>query len=192
MDPSIKLARFTIRREGIVLVPYRDGAGFSIGCGHYLGEMPKPPNIKVTIQEAMQKVPQHLMDRADAVRKAIKVTVTQSQFDALLDLYYQGGSDGLEACCKFLNDRVEDDKMSCLTSDRLTAIEMLRWDTSADGTHMPGLLKRRGRNVAMFLAEEYGSDLDQVPCWSTVDPVTYRPRMKDMTLVPVSDEDLEP
>lgn len=190
MDPSIKLARFVIRREGIVLVPYRDGKGFSIGCGHYLGEMAKPPKIEITVKQAVQKVLPHLVERADAVRKAIKVPVAQCQFDALMDLYYQGGRDGLEASCIHLNNRNPADKASCLASDQATVIEMLRWDTSADGTHMAGLLKRRGRDVAMFLAEEYGSDLDLVPAWKTVDPATYKPQPKDMFFVPVTDKDL--
>jgi GH24 family phage-related lysozyme (muramidase) len=175
---SSKLINYLARREGIVLVPYRDGAGYSIGAGHFLGKT-YPGNKKVTVEEAIDNLHEHAAER-ERVFEKIAVPLEQHQLDALLSLYYQGGSDGFDAVVKIINARKPDDQISCLTSDREAAREMLNWDTSASGEHMRGLFSRRGREVAMFAAGEYGSDLDKIPLWDEVDPETKKPRKQDM------------
>jgi GH24 family phage-related lysozyme (muramidase) len=187
MEPSTQLARFVARREGIVTVPYRDGDGYSIGAGHFMGK--KVTRQSITAKEAVKLVLPHLKERAARVNELITVPLQQHQFDAILDLYYQGGSDGLIACAKIINARDPNDPISVLTSDRETAREILNWDTSADGTHMAGLLKRAGRRVAMYTAGEYGSDLDLIPMWDRVDEETGKVRAKDMKMVKVSEGD---
>lgn len=186
-----RLLNFKARREGFVLIPYRDGAGWSIGCGHYLG--PKHPGPRtITIPESIKLLNVDVAERMPRIEAAIKVPLADNKMHALLDLYYQGGNDGLDAVAAIINKRDPDDKKSCLTSDREAAREILEWDTSADGTHMEGLLKRRGLNVAMYTADEYGSDLDKIPWWDRVDEETGKARMKDVKWYVVQPGDFTP
>jgi GH24 family phage-related lysozyme (muramidase) len=195
MEPSLQLARFVARREGIVTVPYRDGDGYSIGAGHFMGK--KPTRQSITAKEAVKLVLPHLKERAPFVSNLLTVPIQQHQFDAILDLYYQGGKDGLvgddklglSGVIKIINARDPKDPLSVLASDRETAKEILNWDMSADGTHMPGLLKRAGRRVAIYTAADYGSDLDLIPMWDRVDEETGKVRAKDMKMVKVSEGD---
>jgi len=46
---SSKLINYLARREGLVLVPYKDGAGYSIGAGQFLGKA-WPGNRKITVE----------------------------------------------------------------------------------------------------------------------------------------------
>jgi len=177
---TAKLQNFKARREGIVLVPYRDRGVWSVGCGHAIGKERPASWPKVTIQSAIQLLKQDILERWSRIEKAVKVPLAQHKKDALLDTYYQGGNDGLDATVAIINDRDPDDKDSCLTSDREAARELLQWDTAADGTHLEGLLKRCGLRVAMYTAEEYGSDLSQIPYWERVDEATGRPVTKEM------------
>ena len=175
---SSKLINYLARREGLVLVPYRDGAGYSVGAGRFLGKV-YPHERKITVQEALDNLHEDVAKRENVFEK-IAVPLEQHQLDALLSLYYQGGSDGFDAVVKIINTREPDNAASCLASDVEAAREMLKWDTSASGEHMRGLFSRRGREVAMFAAGEYGSDLAKIPLWDEVDPETKKPRMKDM------------
>jgi GH24 family phage-related lysozyme (muramidase) len=189
---SSLLVNFMARREGIVLVPYRDGGGWSVLCGHYLGKM-VPPEWKSregTPHEAFKLLKEDIERRVAPVEKILAAVldhVEQSQFDAVLDLYYQGGSDGLEAVAKVMNTRDLAVEETCLTSDRETCRELLNWDTNAAGEHMRGLFKRAGRRVAMYAAAEYGSDLSEIPMWREVDRKSGRPtgaRMETYRVVP--------
>lgn len=191
IDPALKmLARFTARREGIVLVPYRDGDGWSVGCGHHLGKMKTPPDMVITVVEAFEMLPQDIEERAAYVAKRLNVPVKPHQLHALIDLYYQGGTDGLIAVAKIINARDPDDPKSILASDREAAREFLNWDTTAKGIHLDGLLGRRGRNVAMFTSAEYGSDLDRIPLWRSVNPTTSKVMYSEMEWYDVTEHDL--
>lgn len=187
MEPSLKLARHVGRREGVVTVPYRDGEGWSIGAGEYMGKTPTRQSI--TVKEALGQIRPHLQARTKRVNDLINVPLKQHQFDAILDLYYQGGSDGLIAVAKIINARDPSDRLSVLASDREVCRELPNWDTDAAGNHLEGLLGRRGRNVAMYAAGEYGSDLDEIPMWDRVDPKTGKVRREDMKMVKVTEED---
>lgn len=191
MDISRNLWRFMARREGIVTVVYRDGKGYSIGCGHYLGEHPTEDQLAehVTERQALELLREDIEKRLDPVNAALDVPVSQSQFDALVSLYYQGGSDGLGAVAEVINERDPNNAESCLTSDKLACAEFLCWDTSQDGTHMRGLFARRAREVAVYGAAEYGSDLDAIPLWHVVDAETLKPRAADMVFYTVSKDD---
>jgi GH24 family phage-related lysozyme (muramidase) len=191
IDPALKLlARFTARREGIVLVPYRDGDGWSIGGGHHLGKFASPPQMTITVADAFEMLPQDIEVRAAYVAKRLKVPVESHQLHALVDLYYQGGTDGLNAVAKIINARDPDDPQSVLASDREAAREFLNWDTTARGDHLTGLLGRRGRNVAMFTSAEYGSDLDRIPLWRRVSPSTGKVLYSEMEWYDVTEQDL--
>lgn len=178
---SKELIAYILRREGIVLAPYRDGNGWSVLAGHYLGDGKFPPkgsNKEFSIQEALQQIVIDVNERAKIVNKYLKVPIKQEQFDALLTLYYQGGRDGLKAVTDIINNRDVNDPQSVLSSNREALREMLQWDTDAAGHHLEGLLKRRGLEVSMYIAGEYGEG--KVPYWTKVNPETGKPRMTDV------------
>jgi GH24 family phage-related lysozyme (muramidase) len=186
----ISLARFTARREGIVLVPYRDGNGFSIGCGHHLGKLSAVPHLQWTVDQAFSTLMDDLAQRVEQVQKYLKVAISSNQVHALVDLYYQGGTDGLKAVATIINSRNPDDPQSVLKSDREAAREFLNWDTNAAGDHLAGLLKRRALEVAMFIAGDYGSDLAEIPLWEQVDPSTHKVRFSDMKQYKIKETDI--
>jgi lysozyme len=180
---SKNLIAYILRREGIVLALYRDGNGWSILAGHYLGDGSKPPKkinktIDISIEGALKQAVIDTNERAKIVNTYLKVPIKQEQFDALLTLYYQGGSDGLKAVTDIVNNRDINDPQSVLTSNREALREILQWDTDAAGHHLEGLLKRRGLEVAMYIAGEYGQG--KVPYWTKVNPETGKPVMADV------------
>jgi GH24 family phage-related lysozyme (muramidase) len=183
--PSKKLIAYMLRREGIVLVPYRDNKGWSVLAGHYLGGEGQPHSPptglqELTISKALSLMVKDVNERAKLVNKYIKVPIKQEQFDTLVTLFYQGGTDGLYAVCNIINQRDVINHDSVLTSNREVARELLNWDTDNSGKHLEGLLMRRGREVAMFTAGEYGSDIYSIPYWNRVDPETGKVRKEDI------------
>ena len=142
------------------------------------------------MEKAFSVLPDDLTERLKVVDKFIKVPLETNQRHALLDLYYQGGTDGLKAVTNIINRRDPTDKDFVLASNREAALEMLLWDMDASGQHLEGLQKRRARNVAMFLAGEYGSDLDTIPLWDKVNPHTGKVTYSEMQWYRVKDTDL--
>jgi lysozyme len=163
MQTSRKGALFIAQREALVLEAYQDGRHLSIGFGWNSQHL--RPGDKTTVQESFKRLREDIALREPAVNKALKVDVAQHQFDALMSLYYQGGSDGLDAVVAHVN---REDWQEA-------AREFLEWDTNAAGARMEGLLKRRGLEVGMFLAAEYG-DLRHVKLWRK-DPRKTKPRL---------------
>ncbi len=157
---------FIARREGLVLTAYPDGDHMSIGFGHNNPKL--SPGDTITAKRAFELLSEDIQKREPMVNKYLKVPVTQGQFDALFSLYYQGGTDGLEAVASYIN---KNDLQGA-------AKEFLMWDTNAKGKRIPGLLKRRGLEVAIFLAEEYGS-VNPIPYWPG-DP--HKTKMQQYTL----------
>src|SRR6476659_2848064 len=87
--------------EALVLTAYKDGEHHSIGFG---SNDPKlKPGDTITAKEAFTRLKADVAKREPIVNKALKVPVTQHQFDALFSLYYQGGSDGLKAVADLIN-----------------------------------------------------------------------------------------
>ena len=87
---------FMIREEGMVLQPYKDSAGIAtigIGCTYYEDgtkvTMDDPP---ITEERAMQLFRKLLKTYEQAVSRAIRVPITQNQFNALVSLCYNIGT----------------------------------------------------------------------------------------------------
>src|SRR5215218_8036327 len=111
MDLSPKGAHFIVRREAIVLAPYRDGfldeaktqPRWSIGMGALAkkGGRTKPITVKKAFHLLHKEVETRVQNVAWALGVRVwsqpPVPVQQWQFDAVFSLYYQGGSDGLKA-----------------------------------------------------------------------------------------------
>jgi lysozyme len=84
---------FIKRQEGLRLVKYADasGSGYDIGYGHLIepGENIVSP---ITKAEAEQLFQEDIAQTANVINSAVKVELTQNQFDALADFEYSIGA----------------------------------------------------------------------------------------------------
>ena len=99
--------------EGIVPAPYRDSVGvWTYGIGHTLGAgYPDPEKMLRGMPSSLDAALRDVFDlfRRDvakyeaAVNRAVKVPVTQAQFDALVSFHYNTGAIGKASLVKRLN-----------------------------------------------------------------------------------------
>lgn len=85
-------------REGVRLKAYRDSVGvWTIGRGHTSAAGPPvvTPSLVITATEELEIFARDIKKYEAAVVKAVKVPVTQNQFDALVSLCYNIGPGGL-------------------------------------------------------------------------------------------------
>lgn len=155
--PVTKVSRalklFKARREALVLTAYSDGVHHSIGFGHNGPDV--KPGSTISVKRAFELMQEDVAKREPVVRKALgNAPVEQHEFDALFDLYYQGGSDGLDAVVPHV---IKGDHQEAMR-------EILKWDVNAKGERMKGLLKRCALRVAIYGAAEYGN-CNPIPYW---------------------------
>ena len=90
MQMSLAGRQFLCSWESCLLTPYQDIAGnWTVGWGHELE--PTDARDPVTQDEADALLDHDLLDRAVPVNGLIRVTVTQPQFDAIMDFCYNAG-----------------------------------------------------------------------------------------------------
>jgi len=150
---------FLACREAIVTVAYQDGPHCSIGMGS--NDPSLKPGDAITVKEAFARLKRDVASREAIVNRLLKVPVSQQQFDALFDLYYQNGNkpDG--------QGRRGFDHMASLINARdfgAAAAYFPECDRNSAGQQMAGLHKRRVLEQAVFLRGDYG-DLSTVPFW---------------------------
>lgn len=86
-----------IQREGCKLVSYQDSVGvWSVGVGHTGRASPPPVHGGMTITNAQADafLSADLKPFEDAVNQAVKVPITQNEFDALVSLAFNIGARG--------------------------------------------------------------------------------------------------
>jgi lysozyme len=160
---------FIACREAVVLSAYPDGPHHSIGCGH------NDPSLKlgdrITVQRAFELLRQDVASREAIVNRSVKVPLSQQQFDALLDLYYQNGNKkdvhgkpGWTHVVGLLNAGDYAGAAAYLPDCRCNSA----------GKEIGGLRKRREMEQAIFLRGDYG-DLSSVPFYPG-DPKTTSQR----------------
>src|SRR6185437_14712900 len=118
--------------EGCRLTSYQDQGGvWTIGYGHTQGI---GPNQVCTEEQALAWLDDDLATADAAVNRLVSVTLTQNQFDALVDFVFNVGSGNFttSSLLKFLN----------LGQSLLAAKEFRRWDHVA-GKESTGLERRR-------------------------------------------------
>lgn len=122
-----------------------NGLPVTIGFGSTRWEDGSPIQLGQTVSRERAK---HLMAREleaieQTVGELVKVPLTQGQFDALCSFVYNVGAGAFKASSllRMLNGG----------NAREAAEEFLRWNKN-DGTVMPGLVKRREAERAMFLS----------------------------------------
>lgn len=99
--------------EGIVPAPYKDSVGvWTYGIGHTLGagypdpakmKRGMPTNLDAALRDVFDLFRRDVAKYEAAVNRAVKVPVTQAQFDALVSFHYNTGAIGKASLVKRLN-----------------------------------------------------------------------------------------
>lgn len=99
--------------EGIVPAPYRDSVGvWTYGIGHTLGagypdpakmQRGMPTNLDAALRDVFDLFRRDVAKYEAAVNRAVKVPITQAQFDALVSFHYNTGAIGRASFVKRLN-----------------------------------------------------------------------------------------
>jgi lysozyme len=126
--------------EGLRLEAYQDSAGvWTIGFGHagtgvHAGQ-------RITEQEAEALLRADLAEAIECVRRALTVTLTQGQFDALVDLCFNVGRGNFlgSSLLRYVN----------AGETERAAQQFGRW-VHAGGHVIPGLVRRRAAEAALF------------------------------------------
>jgi lysozyme len=127
--------------EGLKLAAYQDSVGvWTIGYGHTGADV--RPGLTITLQQASDLLLKDVGSAVATVNKLVSVALTQNQFDALVDFVYNvgAGNFGSSTLLKDVNAH----------NYAAAAEQFLRWD-KAGGMELPGLLKRRQAERALFL-----------------------------------------
>lgn len=128
---------FIKKHEGLSLVAYPDASGYSIGYGHYGAE----PGQVITQSQA-EAFLQNDLATVEAVLNAVPINFNQNQFDALADFVYNVGSGNFTNST--LLKKIKDGDYAA------AANEFGKWIYSS-GVALPGLIKRRADEAALFL-----------------------------------------
>jgi lysozyme len=130
------------RFEGLSLTVYKDVGGLlTVGWGHRTN---LPLDSVITLAAACELLSDDLSRFETGVSNLVKVPVSQGQFDALCSFSYNVGLRALE------NSHLLK-KLNAGISKEIVAAELLRWD-EVDGQVVPGILRRRQEEEALFLS----------------------------------------
>jgi lysozyme len=130
-----------------MIYPYHDPVGFpTIGYGHLLSRVKWEALSKyhaITREEASEFLRSDILKAARGVRKLISAPLTDEQFAALIDFSFNVGTGNLEiSTLRRLVNRQEYEA---------AAEQFPRWVYAA-GVKLPGLVRRRAAERALFLA----------------------------------------
>ena len=130
--------------EGLALVPYNDSRNFAtIGIGHLLHKSPvTTSDACISQQEAYALFRQDADWAVRCINLLVKVPLTQNQFDALVSWEFNLGEGTLEhsMVLELLNQ-----------GNYKEASQHMLLYNEAGGHVLPGLVRRRGAEVALFL-----------------------------------------
>lgn len=135
---------FIRQLEGEKLTAYPDIVGiWTIGVGHtgFVDCKPVARGMAITKEKSKELLTADLKRFESAVNDAVKVTLTQNQFDALVSLAFNIG-EGAFARSTLVNKLNAGDKKGA-------AEQFLVWK-NAGGRVSQGLLNRRQKEKAMF------------------------------------------
>jgi lysozyme len=133
----------TERNEGLRLETYLDVAGKpTIGYGHLLKAGESFPN-GITLAQASTMLRSDIADAEAAVNRLVTVTLTQNQFDALVDFTYNEGQGHLEASTLLV-------KLNAGSYDDVPG-ELRKW-IYAGGRVQQGLVGRRADEIKLWLS----------------------------------------
>ena len=155
--------------EGIVPAPYRDSVGvWTYGIGHTLGagypdpakmQRGMPSNLDAALRDVLDLFRRDVAKYEAAVNRAVKVPVTQAQFDALVSFHYNTGAIGRASLVKRLN-----------AGDEVgAAAGMMAWSKP------PEIIERRKAEQALFAKGVYPKGLVTVWQVSGAGRVIWKP-----------------
>ncbi len=130
----------TKRFEGLRLSAYQDSGGiWTVGYGHTGSDV--QPERRVTELEAEALLRVDLRDAISCVNRAVRIFIQQNHFDALVDFCFNAGRGS------FLRSNL----LTQLNANNLegTASQFGTW-IHVNGNVMPGLVRRRAAEAAMF------------------------------------------
>lgn len=130
--------------EGLRLEPYRDEKGvLTIGYGHKI--LPGESFTKITPQEAERILRSDIALAERAVKKGVKVSISQAQYDALVSFAFNAGVNGFLTSTLLRKLNAGDAAGA--------AREFLRWENVCDATGCKKskvLALRRAREKKLF------------------------------------------
>ena len=103
---SKKGAMEIVAHEAIVLTPYRDSVGvWTIGVGHTAAAGPPDPKTvkSLTTRQCFELFRNDIRAVVKEVKAAIRVDVTQAEFDALVSFHFNTGGIGQAALTDSIN-----------------------------------------------------------------------------------------
>jgi lysozyme len=130
--------------EGLRLKAYKcPAAVWTVGFGHTsaAGDPVVTSGLVITKAEAEEILKCDLVQYEDAVRKLVKVALTQSQFDALVSFTYNVGE--AQFSRSTLLKRVNAGRFNEVPA------EFMKW-TKGGGKELPGLVRRRRAEVKLW------------------------------------------
>lgn len=150
----------TLTEEGLALIrrfegfrsdAYWDAVGvWTIGYGHtsMAGPPRVVPGLRLTAQEAADILARDAAHFADGVRDALKVTVSDAQFSALVSFAYNVG----------LGNFRRSSVLKAVNEGRMEAVprRLALW-VKAGGRTLPGLVTRRAAEAALFVDGNNGA-----------------------------------
>jgi lysozyme len=142
MEYSKQGLALTERFEGCRLEAYQDSGGiWTIGFGHTKGVS---EGMITTVEEATAWLEEDIAWAASEVNRIVSVTLTQGEFDALVDFTFNCGRAALDHST--LLELVNQGNMEA------AAEQFERWD-KVGGKEVAGLLRRRQAERAEFESE---------------------------------------
>lgn len=129
--------------EGFRPTPYNDGAGYmTIGYGHQI--QPGERFTRLSEAEALQLLASDVAGAESAVNNLVQVPLTQPMFDALTSLVFNWGA-------SHFRDSTHLQKLNA--GDYQGAAQRIsEHPITGRGKLMPGLVRRRREEAAMFLS----------------------------------------
>jgi lysozyme len=140
MDYSEAGYALTEQFEGLRLQAYQDSVGvWTIGYGHTGPDV--QPGMTITQAQAAALLQQDVASSVSCVNGAVTVDLQQNQFDALVDFAFNLGCGALRGSTLL--------KMVNAGDFAGAAGQFGRW-VNAGGKPLPGLVKRRAAEAALF------------------------------------------
>jgi lysozyme len=139
------------RAEGFRSIAYRDAAGvLTIGYGHtsMAGHPAVTAGMRITESEAEAIFRRDVAQFALIVRQAVRVALTDAQFSALVSFCYNVGG------TNFSRSSV----LAAVNAGDFAAVprRLALW-TKAGGKELPGLIRRRAAEAALFMENHNGT-----------------------------------
>lgn len=134
-------------RSTAVIEPYYDPVGLpTIGYGHLLSRQAWAPLSQfpaITVAQAEALLRSDLMKAAGAVMRMVKVTLNANQIAALIDFVFNAGAGNFEIST--LRRVINRGDLASVPA------QLMRW-VYAKGVRLPGLVKRRKAEAALWVA----------------------------------------